>query len=381
MLYNKLDSPPRKQVLCILSSMGAGGAETFLMKMLRNLGSAPYLFDFCLSVQQESFYEHEIMQLGGRIFHTVPRSKAPVKRYRQISMLVRDEKYQCVMVCNQYELAVLDLLAAKAGGATTLVYRANSTAIASGGCAKEWIHVALRAAAMCVPNILLAPSEDAANFVFGKAPVRKGRVTFIHNGIDESIYRFDPEKRCRVRAELRLEGKTVLVHVGRFSREKNHEFLIDAFAQATSQRRDLHLLLVGNGPDFEARRMQAESLDIADRISFLGVRSDVPSILQAADAILLPSLYEGMPNAVIEAQGAGLTCMVSDTITQEVDITGRVRRIPLDKDAWVREIISVKEDPNRRAMTWEVIDSGYEIHSVTERFVQTVFGGGLSDAD
>ena len=362
-----------KKLLCIISSMDVGGAETFLMKVFRAMDRTTYSIDFCVSTEKQSYYENEILSMSGRVFRVPPRSCAPFKRFSMIKKLAREYRYDCVLVCNQYELSVLDLIAAKKGGVKRLAYRANSTAIASGGFAKNVLHAILRVPAMCIPTIYIAPSELAAVFVFGKRIVKKGKVNIIHNGIAPDVFRFDADKRLKYRKELGLDDRTVLIHVGRFSPEKNHAFLLRAFSEAVKQNPGLHLLLVGDGPDVDSIRMIAEELQICDKVSFLGTRSDVPNLLMASDLLLLPSLYEGMPNVVIEAQGTGLKCVVSDTVTREADISGTVKYIPLKIDAWAEEMCASGKSGRRSALNDILVAAGYDIDSVVNRFIETVF--------
>lgn len=362
-----------KKLLCITSSMDVGGAETFLMKVFRAADRSKYTFDFCISTEKKSFYEDEILSMNGSVYRVPPRTSAPLKRFSMIKKLAGEGGYDCVLVCNQYELSVLDLVAAKRGGVKKLAYRANSTAIASGGFAKDALHSLLRSPAMRVPNIYIAPSELAATFVFGKRILKKGKVSIIHNGVDPDIFRFDAGKRAEYRKELGLDDRTVLIHVGRFSSEKNHPFLLRTFAEACEKRPDLHLLLVGNGPDFDSIKALADELKLSGKVTFLGTRSDVPDLLMASDLLLLPSLYEGMPNVVIEAQGTGLDCLVSDTVTKEADISGHVRYLPLEAGAWAEAMCASDKSGDRSASDGILTAAGYDIDSVVKKFTETVF--------
>ena len=140
------------RLLCIVSSMDAGGAETFLMKVFRALDRKEYMMDFCVAVERKCFYEDEIASLGGKIYRTVPKSKNPVKSFLKLKGLVKEQKYKYVLICNQYALAALDLLAARFGGAKILAYRANSASMSIDGRIAGLCHKLLRGFAMRIPN-------------------------------------------------------------------------------------------------------------------------------------------------------------------------------------------------------------------------------------
>lgn len=155
--------------------------------------------------------------------------------------------------------------------------------------------------------------------------------------------------------------------------KKNHAFLLDVFKAYSCKNGNSVLLLVGKGELEPAIKEKASELGILDRIIFTGVRSDVPALLSAMDVFVFPSLYEGMPNTVIEAQATGLPCLIADTITREADITGLVHYLPLDSaDAWASYIANLPQE-TRTTPIQKFKENCYDIESVTEQFVKLVF--------
>lgn len=370
---NEVKASEPLRLLCIVSSMDAGGAETFLMKMLRSFDKSRYILDFCVCVERKCFYEDEINSYGSRIFRIVPKSEKFFKSFSMIKNFVKSQGYKHVMVCNQYELSVVDLIAARSGGARTLVYRANSTCIQSGGRFKNALHNIIRGPAMLVPNVKIAPSEKAADFVFGKNSVKKGEASILHNGINTELYEFSPKKRAEMREKLGCGNKIVILQVGRFSTEKNHSFILNVFTTLIKSGFNYMLLFAGDGMLRQSYEDYVHDNGLENSVSFLGVRNDVPDILQAADVLVLPSLYEGMPNAVIEAQGAGLPCFVSDTITREADKTGMVKYLPLEIINWVDELRKFNPNEFRQGGAALLQKEAYDIESVSKRFIKIVF--------
>lgn len=364
-----------KKVLCIVSAMNAGGAETFLMKIYRSLDRTRYQMDFCVNAEQEGVYDREIEALGGRIFRVTPKSKGPIKSFIQTKNLVKREKYQYVMRVNQHSLAALDLLAARMGGAKHLILRSSNSR--SVGTLQTVLHYLFRFLPRMVPTVKIAPSTEAAEYTFGKGCVTKNKVTLLKNGLDTEKFRFSAEARHSYRAELGVENRLVVGHVGRFDGQKNHGFLLEVFAKIKQLREDAVLILVGDGKDRQEMSQKAKDLGVADSVQFLGVRSDVPELLSAMDVFVFPSLYEGMPNTVLEAQTSGLPCVVSDTITGEAKVTELVHFLSLNQgpDAWAELAIAADENRcvDREAVYQEMRHAGYDAADTGRQFVALVF--------
>ena len=162
----------------------------------------------------------------------------------------------------------------------------------------------------------------------------------MYNAIDLDRFRFNAESRAQARADLGLVGNQFAIgHVGRFTAQKNHAFLIDVFSQVAKRRDDAVLLLVGTGEAGASVKALVDERGLTDRVKFLGQRSDVNRLYQAFDAFVLPSLYEGLGLVGVEAQVSGLPCLLSDVITREVDVTGECKFLPIDNSAvWANEI-------------------------------------------
>ena len=361
-----------KRVLCIVSAMNAGGAETFLMKLYRNLDKSKYQMDFCVNTN-ENFFSNEISKLGGRIYVIPVKSKYPIKSFTSLMNLVKKKKYRCVMRVNEHSLATIDLVAAKLGGAKRLIMRSSNAS--SGSKVSIMLHKLFFFLPRMIPNVKIAPSTEAAEYTFGKGCVSRKKVELLHNGLDLEYYRYDQQKRKKLRNELNIADKMVIGHIGRFSAQKNHLFLIDVFEIIYRKRENAVLLLVGDGELKKQVEECVKKKGISDRVLFLGVRSDIPDILSAMDVFVFPSLYEGMPNTVIEAQATGLQCIVSDSITSEANITGLVTYISLhnNKTTWAKCIIEKYDHQLTREQNLKMQEE-YSINVVTKRFQNLIFG-------
>lgn len=359
-----------KRLLCMVSAMNAGGAETFLMKIYRNLDRTKYQMDFCVN-SSTNLYEKEILDMGGRIFVVPPKSQSIIGWYKETKKVVRDNKYHYVIRVCEHSLAALDLLVARLGGADHLIMRSSNTS--SGGKISGFLHKVFKFLAISVPTVKIAPSTEAAEYTFGKRCVSRGDVLILHNAIDTDVFHFDPVGREHIREEFNLTDKYVVGHVGRFNKQKNHEFLIDIFSELQKKKPESRLVLVGAGDLEEQIRKKVCSLDLEPFVVFAGVRKDVPQLMSAFDVFLFPSLYEGMPNTVIEAQATGLPCVISNTITREANITGLVNYVSLNNvEDWINGVEDTKI-ADRSNMKKIVYEQKYDIASQVEVFTKCVF--------
>lgn len=363
-----------KRLLCIVSAMNTGGAETFLMKIYRQLDRSKYQMDFCVNTTN-NFYAGEIANLGGKIYTITPKSKNPLKWLLELRNTVKQNKYDYVIRVNEHSLSVLDLLVAKSGGAKHLIMRSSNAS--SGSSLKLLLHKLFCFLPKYVPTVKIAPSDLAAKFTFGNVK----NVHILPNGLDTQAFCFSAEARQKIRQELKVQDKLVVGHIGRFNFQKNHKFLLEVFAQIKKQRKDAVLWLIGKGELEEQIREQAKDLGILDSVKFLGVRSDIPALLSAMDVFVFPSLFEGMPNTVIEAQTTGLPCLIADTITKQAKQTDLVDFMSLNNTStkWADKALKIAAAQtlaNRPQVAKQMRKVGYEMKDVVQQFTYLVFGGG-----
>ncbi len=364
-----------KRLLCIVGSMNAGGAETFLMKIYRQLDKTKFQMDFAVAIQEEGFYDKEILEMGGKIYHITPKSQGFMKNFNSIKSIVKDNKYGYVLRTSQHSLSALELLAAKMGGAKVRVYRSSNSNTVSGSRKQMLLHKLCKFMPRTFANVRIAPSTEAAEFMFGKGCIQIGSASLLHNAVDTAIYKYDERVRNAVRKELGLEDAFVVGHVGRFNQQKNHMFLLDVFNSILKDKPNSMLVLVGVGELVEDVELKIEEFGIINNVLFLGLRNDVPRILNAFDVFVFPSLYEGMPNTVIEAQATGLPCLISQNITNEANITGLVRHLTLNNPSvWAENALEIST--YTRISTEDIfLEKKYNIAGVVNEFTNIVFGG------
>jgi len=360
-----------KRLLCIVSSLNIGGAETFLMKLYREFNTDKYQMDFI--VNDNGYYDNEVYERGGKIFTIPLRTKHPLKSFDDIRRIVKEHQYSNVIKMCDTSIGVTDLLAAKFGGAKHIGVRScNSSSY--GSTMRDALIVILRPLFNSISDFKISPSSLAAEYTFGKKAVESGKVNLLHNAIDFYDYDYDMEGASHIREEFTLDRKKVIGHVGRFTNQKNHKFLLEIFNAIHHKDKNSVLLLVGNGELEEEIKTLVSDYGLAGDVILTGVRSDVQQLLSAMDVFVLPSFFEGMPNTVIEAQANGLPCVISDTITQEANITGLVTFLPLENsEAWAECALKLCEHTIRKLTLADFKKSGYEISSVVKEFVDLCF--------
>lgn len=361
-----------KRLLCIVSSMDTGGAETFLMKMYRRIDRTQYQMDFIAVSYSEGHYDKEINALGGQIFNVPLHSKHPIKTFNEIKRIVKDGKYKYVLKLLGSPIGVVDLFAAKAGGATQLCARSCIGAFHESKI-KKAANILLRQALCRISKVKFAPSDLAARYTFGDKAYESNEVIMLHNALDLDTYRYSDENREKIRSEFKLGDSLVIGHIGRFTRQKNHGFLLEVFKKLKTENLGAKLVLVGTGPlEYEVKQNCIE-LGIEKDVVFAGVRDDIPAVLSAFDIFCLPSLYEGMPNTCIEAQATGLYCVMADTITRQACITGNVSFLPLsDKEIWVKCLLE-NHFIDRSQISDSMKGSDYDINREIENFIHSIF--------
>lgn len=363
-----------KRLLCILSGMNAGGAETFLMKMYRSIDHSNYQMDFCINTNNECFYEDEIKTLGGKIYRISAKSQS-IKLFKNgLSDCIKSGNYKYVFRITSSAMGFMDLKIAKKAGAKICSARSSNSNDGKSIKAKA-AHVLGKLLYRKYADVKIAPSDLAAKYTFGKKAYRRGEVHILHNALDLNVYSFGEQTRNKIRKEFSIDDNVKIIgHVGRFSKQKNHSFLLDIFSEIHKKNPDTVLMLVGKGELEDKIKEKIKALNLDGSVIFTGVRSDIPALLSAIDVFVFPSFYEGMPNTVIEAQATGLPCLIADTITKEANVTGLVRYMPLKApEEWAKEALNMISDT--RMQTKEImIKNGYDIESVSKEFVRLVFG-------
>lgn len=361
----------RLRVLQVGMTRNLGGIETYLIEQFRHLDKSKIDYDFVNITGEYSIcYEDEILASGSKIFKVVSRHKNPLLHYWQwFNILLQNKGVYDVIVLNTNSLEyVFPLVLGKIFGIPVRVIHSHNSGFENKqGLARRLLVGMNKKLLAWSANLRFACSQFAGQWMFKDNPYH-----VIYNAIDIHKYDADLAVRDEMRQALNLDTALTLLHVGRFSYQKNHSFLLDIFKEVHSIQPDSVLLLVGDTTEESEfltevkRKIKAYGLENVVRL--LGRRDDVNKIMQAADVLVMPSFFEGLTVVGIEAQASDLPLLLSDTVTKELGLLPSTQFISLEAGptAWAEAIVNSKQH-NRQSRYEELKAAGYDIGNETER--------------
>lgn len=361
----------RLRVLQVGMTRNLGGIETYLIEQFRHLDKSTIDYDFVNITGEYSIcYEDEILASGSKIFKVVSRHKNPLLHYWQwFNILSQNKGVYDVIVLNTNSLEyVFPLVLGKIFGIPVRVIHSHNSGFENKqGLARRLLVGMNKKLLAWSANLRFACSQFAGQWMFKDNPYH-----VIYNAIDIHKYDADLIVREETRNALGLHTELTLLHVGRFSYQKNHSFLLDIFKEVHAIQPDSVLLLVGDTTEeseflTEVKR-KIKEYGLANAVRLLGRRDDVNKIMQAADVLVMPSFFEGLTVVGIEAQASDLPLFLSDTVTKELELLPSTQFISLEAGptAWAEAIVNSKQH-NRQSRYEELKAAGYDIENETER--------------
>ncbi|MCC3869662.1 glycosyltransferase family 1 protein [Terrisporobacter mayombei] len=345
------------RVLHVVTYMGRGGLESMIMNYYRNIDRSKVQFDFLTHRYERWDYDDEIEKLGGKIYHLPRLNPFSPKYLKALDNFFKDHKEYKIVHCHQDCLSGVILKYAKKNGVPSTIAHSHSS-----NQNKNFKYIVKLIAKKSMPeyaDYLFACGEESGKWMFNTS-----NFIILNNAIDSKRYIYNEEKSLKVKERLGITNKFVIGHVGRFRQEKNHSFIIDIFKEVCKKEPNAALLLIGDGLLEEEIKKKVKSLELLDKVKFLGTRDDVNDLMQGMDVFILPSLYEGIPLTMIESQASGLNCIISDKVPKECIVTKNVKRISIEEDPkyWANEIIKIK-NKIRKNLYNEIQDAKFDIKS------------------
>lgn len=325
------------KVLIITGAMDVGGIENQLMHLLRNADKEKFQIDFT-STMPEAFYRGEIESLGGQ-FILIPEMshRNPLPYCKALYRIMKDGQYDIVHSHELFHSGIV-LLVAKLAGVPGRFVHAHNWQDGDGSGRKRSLvrsiyNTVMRWLILGFSNQQLACSTLAGKFLYGEKCLQKDSYHLVFNSVDTT--KFLDHYEDSESGEF-CDGWINVLQVGRVTMVKNQLFLTEVAAEMKRRGKNIRILCAGSGdPAYTEQVMQAiAAKGLSDHIKMLGVRKDIDVLMRKACVFVLPSHYEGMPLVLIEAQASGLSCVVADTFSHEVDFEiGKVQWLPLDGDA------------------------------------------------
>ena len=349
------------RVLHNIGTLANGGMESFIMNLYRNIDRSLVQFDFVVGHRTDwsKAYENEILSLGGRIF-VLEQGRNPFVQFYEI--LKKHPEYKIVH-SHRNAISSLFLTIAKVRGVKIRISHVHSTSEI--GIIKIVLTQLLCPLLNHVATNRLACGKEAAEHFF-----KNHNYEVFPNSIDLKKYRYDKHIRHNKRLEIGLSDSDVVIgHVGRFSVEKNHEFLVNVFMELHKIDKRSKLLLVGAGGLKKRIVQMVEEQKISDSVIFLENRADVHELLQVMDLAVFPSLYEGFSMAMVEMQASGLRILASTGVPDEINVTGSVFFMGLEKSPsqWAENVHTLLKYDREIMDQGQLYHAGLDIHSNAER--------------
>lgn len=343
------------RILQVVTHMNRGGLETMLMNYYRQIDRSRVQFDFLTHREYDGDYGEEIRKLGGNLYHMPVLNPFSLGYRKQLGAFFDNHPEYKVIHVHQDCLSAVILHVAKEHGVPVRIahsHNANQTKDIKYPIKLVYRHFIARYATK-----LMACGEDAGKWMFRGAPFE-----ILSNAIPAAEYSFNEEQKRIQRENWQIQPNELLVgHVGNFTFQKNHLFLLDIFNEI-QQMTPAKLILVGKKLQRNDIEEKIQELGLQDKVIIAGIRSDVPDLLQAMDVFLFPSLHEGLPLTMVEAQASGLPCLISDKVPIECKMTDAVQQIALmdSPEIWAERAIEAAKTPRKNTYE-EIKAAGYDI--------------------
>ncbi|MER2227473.1 MAG: glycosyltransferase family 1 protein [Carnobacterium sp.] len=358
------------KILNVIGSLNIGGAENNAMNILRFIDTSKFTYHFLVFGDLIGDYEEEAKSLGAIIIHVDEPKKDYWKFLSEYQKLLKQEQYTVVHVNTLWNSGLL-LRSAKKEGVPTRICHSHSTESSQNENTIYRIYKrVMRKSILKNATHFVACGKDAGNYLYGENFFKRhGEI--IYNGIDHEKFSFDSVKREEIRNSLEIDTNDIVMgHVGRIAPVKNHVFMVNILSRLSGDLPSLKLILVGDGPDTKSIKELVKSKGLEKKVLFLGNKQNVSDFLHGFDIFIFPSLFEGFPVSIIEAQAAGLPCLVSDRVTKEAQLTVHTQFLALkNRDKWLEKVRYYAENKvNRSEVSITKIKNKFSITAIAKQW-------------
>ena len=346
------------RVLHIVGAMYPGGMENFIMNLYENIDRRRIQFDFAVHMIKENDYTEKIKEMGGIVYELPRLTQAPLKNIRSLYRIIKEKDYKIVIRHTANALVVPQLWAAKKAGAVVICHSHTETD------SKLLLHKLGRLFINRCVDERFACSDNAGKWMF-----KNGSYRIIHNAVNIEKFAYNALTCERMRREFDMYGKNIYCHIGNFFAMKNHKFLLKIYAEIAKLDSNAAFFCVGEGDLRPEIERQTAELGIQDKVILTGARKDVNDLMSLFDVLIFPSIYEGLPLTLIEAQAAALPCIISDNITDDVIVTkGLVEKesIEIPPAVWAKKAVEMVKNHDRVCQYENIAKKGYDIRSLSK---------------
>jgi glycosyltransferase involved in cell wall biosynthesis len=347
------------RVLHVLEGLHAGGMQSMIMNYFRSIDRKKIQFDFLL-FSDKSFFDNEVLEMGGKIFRLTARRKNFIKNRIELDEFFRKHTEYKIVHIHQGINYFIPL--EKAKKYKTKVRIVHSHGMDPKLIKKQGIFYKIYTQKK-IENLAtdyLACSHTAAMQMFTSKIIDGNKYYLLRNAIDLEKFVYSRDFDLFYRKEFNLEDKYIIGHIGNFTYPKNHIFLLKIFNSISKMKDNAVLVLIGDGPEKEKIEKIISDFHLDGKVIMLGTRKDVNKLLSVFDCFVFPSIYEGLPVVLIEAQASRLSCFVSSSITNEVSVSNSIYFLDLNDnpDYWASKIIDNSKEKSLNSLN---LNHGYDV--------------------
>ena len=363
------------KILHVVGGMNVGGTETMLMNLYRKLNTNVQ-FDFISYYDKDAYYDDEIKRLGGQVIRIdSPNKIGMIKSIKNLCEVIKENgPYNAVHAHTLFNCGVA-MIAARLSGIKVRVSHAHTNLDNTKNIIRKIYVWCMRKTINLFSTDCIACSESAGKYLFGENITSSKKYKLLPNYVDYKKYLNCSDTKS-VRQELGIKDDDIVVgQIGRFVEAKNHKFLLEVVSEMIILNNKVKLILAGDGELRKDMECYAEELGIKENVYFLGIRKDIDKILNNLDIFIFPSIYEGLGLVMIEAQSAGIPCLVSEAIQKEADLDiGLVKQINLNdkKELWAKEAFELIENKNKnkKQILSAIKNKGYDLDNIINKLLE-----------
>ena len=351
------------------TSFGFNGITGVIMNYFENMDDSNIAMDFVVindvdkGLKDRINKKSETLFKPSKIFKIQGRNKNPFGYIKNLTRILKEGDYDIIHIHGNSATMLTELIAAKKAKVKVRIVHSHNTT-----CTHKIIHNLAKRSFHKSYTHRFACGELAGKWLYGDRDF-----IVINNGVDTLKFEYKKEIREAAREELGLNNKKVIGHIGHFSYQKNHEYVLKLFSNIYKRDSDYELILIGDGKLKEEMIDYAKELEISSNVRFVGRTHEVVKYMHAFDMLILPSRFEGLPLTIIEAVSNALPCIISDKVSKEAIIDGFVTSISLDNmEEWVENILALpinKREENKGKSIALVEEKGYDIHKNAKELI------------
>lgn len=363
------------RVLHVIGGLNAAGAESAVMNWLRTIDRKKYQFDFVVHYK-DNFYSPEAKKLGSKIYLLPNPEKSGVFVWKKsFEELLKKNKYDVVHSHLFYFNGIVLHSAYKMKVPVRISHSHNEKSRTNTGFVRKLYSYYSKYLINKYATVLIGCSRNANKNLYPYAESQDRRIKILHYGIKLSLYQKEFSKKASLNKFSLPQKSKIYLHIGRFAPVKNHRFLIEIFEQIQKIDKNSILILIGDGDLKQEIEDVVKLKELMKKVRFVGLTKKIPEWLSVADLMIFPSYYEGLPVTLLEAQAAGLNCLISDLITKEIDVgNGLIRFFNLKAGAhkWAQSAIKISDKKQSNQKIQQSISkiSAFDINTIAKELTE-----------